>query len=390
MVHFCSMKKILALIIISVFSYQAKAQCVDPSLINPFAICPMIWMPVCGCDGVTYGNACEALNFGGVTDYTDGECGVNNCNPIPVGVDFGMCAMALGFAMTDSGCVSLSGCGYLGSDGIDYSGSFFTSSYECNQTCLGDTLIVLECIDSTLIDPTVLCPGIYLPVCGCDGITYPNFCSAVNYAGVTSYTEGECIQYAPACSDVSGVDFGDCDMALGWAFNGTSCSAYSGCSWLVNGIDYSGAFYSDIQSCLLTCADGDPCIDSTLINPAVDCIAIYDPVCGCNNVTYNNFCEAIYYGGVTHYSAGPCIVQVNENDTENLTVYPNPTNESISISMHGETFSFKLLNLSGEVLERKMRCHSNYTFSTTHLAAGVYILEVKCDSTIQRIRVVVN
>jgi len=384
------MKNLFAVFMLLFLASQAKSQCIDPTLINPLAICPMVWMPVCGCDGQTYGNACEAVNFGGVTEYTDGECAVDNCNPIPLGVDFGMCSMALGFAMTDSGCVALSGCGYLGSDGIDYSGSFYTSSYECNSTCLGDTTITLECIDTALIDPTVLCPGIYLPVCGCDGITYPNFCAAVNYAGVTNYTEGECFQYAPPCADVSGVDFGDCDMALGWAFNGTSCSAYSGCGWVVSGIDYSGSFYSDLQSCLLTCSDGDPCIDSTLINQAVDCIAIFDPVCGCNNVTYNNFCEAIYYGGVTSYSQGPCLVQVNESNEEDLQVFPNPTSYEMTITLMNESFSFKLISLTGNVVQRKRICHSTYTLNTSDLAPGIYVLEVTNNRNTQQIRVVVN
>jgi hypothetical protein len=155
-------------------------------------MCPAIWAPVCGCDGNTYSNTCEATNYGGVTSWTDGECTGLTCLPIPTGVDFGMCDMALGIAMTDSGCVSLSGCGYVGSDGIDYSLGFFTSSYACNSSCVGDTTVFIECIDSTLIDPTALCPMIWLPVCGCNNVTYSNACEAVVYGGVLTYTEGSC------------------------------------------------------------------------------------------------------------------------------------------------------------------------------------------------------
>ena len=117
----------------------------------------------------------------------------DTCDVIPLGVNFGLCAMPLGWALTDSGCVVLSGCGWVGSDGINYESSFFSSSYECNSACLQDTIVILSCIDSAIIDLQVLCPGVIDPVCGCDSITYQNSCIATSYYGVSSFYPGECV-----------------------------------------------------------------------------------------------------------------------------------------------------------------------------------------------------
>ncbi len=48
------------------------------------------------------------------------------------------------------------------------------------------------CIDKSKIDELGLCIEIYQPVCGCDGVTYPNICYASTFGGVTSFIDGAC------------------------------------------------------------------------------------------------------------------------------------------------------------------------------------------------------
>ncbi len=51
---------------------------------------------------------------------------------------------------------------------------------------------LVTCIDESKIDELGLCIEIYQPVCGCDGVTYPNICYASTFGGVTSFIDGAC------------------------------------------------------------------------------------------------------------------------------------------------------------------------------------------------------
>ncbi|MFN3940780.1 MAG: PKD domain-containing protein, partial [Chitinophagales bacterium] len=76
------------------------------------------------------------------------------------------------------------------------------------------------------------------------------------------------------------------------------------------------------------------CIDASLIDTAFGCTEIYEPVCGCDGITYSNECYATYYGGVLSWTAGECDAAGIEEEMiiGVINLSPNPTSGILKTS----------------------------------------------------------
>lgn len=146
-------------------------------------LCPQIYDPVCGVDGKTYGNACEAKAAHVVVAH-DGPCEQ-------------FCGGIAGIKCPDD-----------------------------NQVCdLRPGMCNVADLDGVCKVRPEACPEIFKPVCACDGTTYGNDCERLR-AGAQKAHDGECkakaamaepeMMAATSCKKNSDCGSGDyCDFPWG-------------------------------------------------------------------------------------------------------------------------------------------------------------------------------
>jgi hypothetical protein len=222
-------------------------------------LCPDVWDPVCGCNGQTYGNECVAaaagvnVKHGGICEPIQQVCDSNDD-----------CA----------GGDPTIGAGSGTGDIVDPS----TPLRYCAKAagdCDGE---------GTCEDRPEICIDLWDPVCGCDGHTYSNSCYAAA-AGVNVDYPGECEPVQQVCTTND-----DC-----MGDDGTIGSG-SGTDGIVDPSIVPPYCAKDAADC-----NGDGVCKG---RPEV-CIEIWDPICGCDGLTYSNSCFAAMAGVNVDYP-GEC------------------------------------------------------------------------------------
>jgi len=240
---------------------------------RPPTACPDVWLPVCACGGVTYSNACDAAAAGANIQY-NGECRLECLGNFVCGAGEycakpdGACS-ATGLCTTRPEVCTTHIDPVCGCDGQTYQNACWAAnsgvSVRHDGACGTPCTTNAQCATNQYCQTSGCggqgecqqrpqgCITLWLPVCGCDAMTYGNGCEAAA-AGVNIHHNGEC----------------------------GPCTSNAQC--------FSGPFPGSGEYCAkpdFSCGATGTCT----LRPEV-CPDVEQEVCGCNGSQYMNSCVA--------------------------------------------------------------------------------------------------
>jgi hypothetical protein len=144
------------------------------------------------------------------------------------------------------------------------------------------------------------------------------------------------------------------------------------------------------------------CVDSSIICPpgSLCCDApLFEPVCGCDGVTYTNSCIASLFNGVLSWTEGECKITNSGrlNSTLNFSVGPVPVSGFLNTKFHlNENASVQVIlkNLVGQDVVRSVPVklqmgEQQVSLDVSLLSSGMYYLCLTVNSKTEAVKKIV-
>ena len=291
-----------------------------------------------------------------------------------------------------------------------------------------DTTICESCIPT---GGSGICPMIYAPVCGCDGVIYSNDCISmqngifsftsaigpngqllpctggttlacnveITASGPTTFCEGDSIQLQPTTYDVNGT----------YLWNTTSTFHEI---WVSTTGDYILSYTNDTACIAMDTIHVEVIPEPTLIaytipNPATICLGdtvVIEVTTGLEHYYWNtgnplhqdedrievtptedfiyvvevldsNGCDARLEIEVF---VDTCATGINSEIFSEISIYPNPTKDILNITLsENEVFTISLLTIEGKVVLKEEKLSDNFIIYSEQFSKGQYVLRIE-------------